>query len=178
MEEALVGRLRAGECEALEQAYRNYKADVLALVVAILGRQDGALDILHDVFVSLARNAPNLAPDTNLKGYLLTAGANRARSQLSKRSSKLLQLEPTNELECHLADDPSDIASDKEEGERLWEAVASLPDEQRIAVALRIYGGMTSREIAARDGVSVNTVESRYRYGLEKIRQQFLGGGK
>ena len=84
----LVERLRVGEHEAFQQVYQRYKKDVLGLVTAMLGDEHAAWDALHDVFVSLARNARNLAPDTNLKAYLLTAGANRARDFLRKMQAR------------------------------------------------------------------------------------------
>ena len=49
--------------------------------------------------------------------------------------------------------------------------MSALPKEQREAVVLHLQGEMTFREIARRDGLSVNTVQSRYRYGVAKLRQ-------
>lgn len=81
----LVAALRIGDREAFVQTYERYKHNVLALAATMLGPRDGAWDVLHDVFVALARQAPNLRPDSNLKAYLLTAAANRARDYLKKR---------------------------------------------------------------------------------------------
>ena len=57
-----------------------------------------------------------------------------------------------------------------EESARIFEAMAKLPAEQREVVSLHIHGKMKFREIAEQLNVSINTVQSRYRYGIEKLR--------
>jgi RNA polymerase sigma-70 factor (ECF subfamily) len=167
---SLVVRLRLGEREAMQQVYQLYKADVLRLVAAMLADEHAAWDALHDVFVSLARNAPHLAPDTNLKAYLLTAGANRARDFLAKSAPVTLDCEKIGQTPSLANDDPSTLATEKEDTRRLWRRIASLPQEQRIVLALHIFGGLTFKEIAEREQAPENTVQSRYRYAIEKMR--------
>ena len=171
---SMVARLKAGDQEAFGQVYERFKGDVLALAAAMLGQQDEAWDILHEVFVSLARAAPELAPESNLKAYLLTAAANRARDHLSKRRACSVGLDAALEVAGPKSDDPVRVALRDEEARRLWKGLASLPAEQRAVVALHIYGDQTFKEIAKSEGVSENTVQSRYRYGLQKIRRQWL----
>ena len=74
-------------------------------------------------------------------------------------------------------DDPVDVAIRDEETSRLWQAIASLPEEQRLIVALHVYGEMTFKEIAANEGISENTAQSRCRYAIEKLKRQCRGGG-
>ena len=57
-----------------------------------------------------------------------------------------------------------------EESMQVFEAMAKLPTEQREVISLHIYGQMKFREIAEQLDVSINTVQSRYRYGIEKLR--------
>jgi RNA polymerase sigma-70 factor (ECF subfamily) len=54
-------------------------------------------------------------------------------------------------------------------------ALARIPDEQREVIVLRIFEGLSFREIAAVSGQSINTVASRYRYGIEKMRALMEG---
>ncbi|MFA5864940.1 MAG: sigma-70 family RNA polymerase sigma factor [Phycisphaerae bacterium] len=170
---SLVEGLRAGKRQAFKEVYDLYKSDVLALATVMLGRRDGALDLLHDLFIALARNAAQLAPDSNLKGYLLTAAANRARDCLTKRDPLKNQIEPTNDIPCPSAENPLQTMAKKEESDRLKTAVTTLPDEQRLVVALHVYGELSFREIAVREGISENTAQSRYRYALEKLQNHF-----
>jgi RNA polymerase sigma-70 factor (ECF subfamily) len=62
-----------------------------------------------------------------------------------------------------------------EESRRLAEATKQIPYEQREVIVLHIKGGMKFREIAKVQDVSVNTVQGRYRYGLEKLRSVLDG---
>jgi len=64
----------------------------------------------------------------------------------------------------------------QEERERLLMALAELPDEQREAVLLHLHGGLKFREIANVQGVAAKTAESRYRYGIDRLR--FLLNGQ
>ena len=59
---------------------------------------------------------------------------------------------------------------EREEAHRLYRAIVALPAEQRTVITLRLHGEMTFEEIAQQRGVSNNTIRSRYRYGLDKLR--------
>ncbi len=81
----LLQRLRTCDREAFCRAYERYKHDVLRVAAGVLGarqRTADAWDVLHDVFVSLARTASSLALESNLRAYLTRAAANRARDKL------------------------------------------------------------------------------------------------
>jgi RNA polymerase sigma-70 factor (ECF subfamily) len=151
--------------------YERYKRDVLTLAAALLGHRDGAEDVLQDVFVSLAQGLPRRQPPENLKGYLLTSAANRVRDRFrrSKREARHLEEavcpDPSND------GSPATLVAESDRAQFLWRSVLSLPDEQRDVVALKIYGGLTFKEVAERTGTSINTVQSRHRYTLEKLRQ-------
>jgi RNA polymerase sigma-70 factor (ECF subfamily) len=62
-----------------------------------------------------------------------------------------------------------------EELENLNNALAELPYEQREIVILHVHGGMKFKAIAKSQNVSINTVQSRYRYGIEKLRSLLNG---
>jgi RNA polymerase sigma-70 factor, ECF subfamily len=174
-EAPLIAGLRAGDSEAFKQVYLRYKDDVLALASVMLGRQDGSLDLLHDVFISLARNIHNLTQDSNLKGYILTAAANRARDLLAKRGSRPASMETMTNFPSVNTEDPPQTAAKNEEADQLKQHLTALPQEQRTVVALHIYAGLSFKEIATREKISENTAQSRYRYALEKLRRQLRG---
>jgi RNA polymerase sigma-70 factor (ECF subfamily) len=67
---------------------------------------------------------------------------------------------------------------DREAALSLQAALLELPEEQREAVMMRIWSGMTLEEIAVATGVSLNTAASRYRYALEKLRERLKPEGK
>ena len=142
----------------------------------MLGREDMAWDLLHDIFVSLASRAPQLAPDSNLRGYLLTLAANRVRDHVRKRRPRQIESDDIVDVHNCTLDDPAYLVAQKGEASRLWRAVRALPEEQRIVIALHIYQGLAFNEIAEHEGISENTARSRYRYALQKLRQKYAVG--
>jgi len=156
---------------AFRAIYERHKRDVLTLSAALLGRRDGAEDVLHDVFVSLAEGLPHRRPPGNLKGYLLTAAANRVRDRYRRAKREPGPLDEAAPVAASATGNPAALAAEGERAEHLWRCVLSLPDEQRDVVAFKIYGGLTFREVAERTQTSINTVQSRFRYALEKLRQ-------
>ena len=175
MDELIAG-LRAARPQALRAAYERHKPDVLAVAAAVLGRASAgdAWDVLHDVFVGLARTAPSLRPDTNLRAYLTRAAANRARDRHRARP-------PGESIADEVASGQPDVLDQLESDEEvaaLWRVVAELPEEQRVVVALRVWGDLGFREIAEQQSISENTAQSRYRYALDKLRRHYQGVGR
>ena len=169
----LMQRLRRGDPVALARVYEKYKDYLLSVAAYLLADLAEAEDCLHDVFVGLADRGSQLRVRGNLKGYLAVSVANRARDSL-RRKSRRDSLKETASVPHNAADvQPSAAqhAMDCEEARKLFEALAKLPDDQREVVALRLSVGMKFREIALRQEVSVNTVRSRYRYGLARLRE-------
>jgi RNA polymerase sigma-70 factor (ECF subfamily) len=162
----LVHRLRRGDAEALQQIYQRYKDDLLTVAMSLLGEVHAAEDCVHDVFVHFAEAPADLRVNSSLRGYLVRCVANRARNMLKswRRPPEPPADEPQS-LDCPLH---GSIAS--EESQRVFEALAQLPAEQREVITLHLQGQMRFREIAAHLEVSINTVQSRYRYGIEKLR--------
>jgi RNA polymerase sigma factor (sigma-70 family) len=166
----LVSRARRGDGDAWERIYLKYRYDCLALAVALLGRQDQAEDMVQAVFAALVRLGSDWHCRTNLKGYLLTAVANRVRSL--KRSEARKHVPDVTEGEtCS----PVTLAAGKEQSQRIDWAVRQLPLEQQDVVVLHCQGGLTFKAIAKNRELSIHTVRSRYRYGLERLRSLLDG---
>jgi RNA polymerase sigma-70 factor (ECF subfamily) len=165
----LVDRARTGDMEALACIYRNHKDRLLVLATGLLGDVSAAEDVLHDVFVGFAAGIRGFRLRSSLKAYLATCVANRARDRLRRSSGRAACVEGLEGCPARTAD-PADSAGNREESGRVWGALSRLSDEQRKAVALRLQGELKFREIAGLLGVSVNTVKSRYRYGIERLR--------
>jgi len=164
----LVWKLKHGSKDALRYIYEKYKDDLLALAIALLNDAQTAEDVVHDVFVSFAEFAAKLQLRTNLKGYLLTSIANRVRNLRAQqlRSSGLSELDVTNPA----SDAPDKLAMSAEESQRISNAIGELPYEQREVIILHLQSGLKFKTIAESQGVSINTIQSRYRYGLNKLR--------
>ena len=162
----LVHRLRRGDVEALQQIYHRYKEDLLTVAMSLLGDTQGAEDCVHDVFVHFAEAPADLRVNRSLRGYLVRCVANRAKNALKRQ-----QLPPGPPIdEPQSIDCPVRGSIVSEESKRVFEALAQLPPEQREVITLHIHGQMRFREIAEQLELSINTVQSRYRYGIEKLR--------
>ena len=166
---SMLAAAAGGDRRAFERIYLAYKDDLLTLAGLMLGDRQAGEDVLHDVFVSLARRIGQLTLNGSLKGYLLTSCANRARDLLRRRRPRQ---NPAGVLEIAVSGDPAKAAEVAEETARAAAALTKLPSEQREVVALRIHGRFTFREVARLLGIAINTAKSRYRYALIALRRE------
>ena len=173
----LIRQLRQGDNGVLCRVYERYKDDLITIGICLLRDRSAAEDVLHDVFVNLAAKAGDLSVRKNLKGYLATSVANRARDRLRSIRSRRQEpaQAPLEEVESAAAG-PVARLLESEEAQQLYEALTQLADEQREVITLRLHGDVTFRLIAKEQGVSINTVQSRYRYGLRKLRSLLDAG--
>jgi RNA polymerase sigma-70 factor (ECF subfamily) len=170
----LVIRCKRGSTEALERIYEKYSKDMLILAVALLYNASVAEDVVHDVFTCFVRDIERFRLTGSLKGYLLTCVANRARN--TNKSEHRRIVEPnTVELVVSDNDNPHVTIFCNEQLQQLSNAMTRLPFDQRETIMLHFQAGMTFKSIADLLGISVNTVKSRYRYGIDKLRA-FLDG--
>lgn len=175
-DQELINRLRNGSPEVLRQIYHRHKDDLLTVAACIVGDRSAAEDCLHDVIVSLAGNAAGTRLRGSLRSYLVASVANRARDELRRRlrrNGRGLSLVTPDEEPTDGGPGPLANASLHEQQAQLYQALTGLPPEQRIVITLRLHGDLTFEEIAEQEGVSGNTVRSRYRYGIDKLRSYF-----
>jgi len=174
-DKVLIWQFKYGSSDALRRIYEKYKKDLLKLSAFLSNNASDAEDIVHDVFLSFAQSAETLKPSGNLKSYLLTCVANRARNKNRAKQSR--QTAALDEAESIVSQSktPEQWMICSEELRRWSDIMAQLPYEQREAVILHLRAGMKFRQIAESQGVSVNTVKGRYRYGLTKLRSILNG---
>jgi RNA polymerase sigma-70 factor (ECF subfamily) len=169
-ERYLIWRFKHGSAAAFERIYERHKNDLLKLAVVLLGETCAAEDIVHDVFVHVARTRARLRVTGSLKALLATAVVNRARNY--RRDAYRYQRSRAKQEEGGSSDsfEPQQWAIVSEQLQLLSAAMAQLPYEQREAVALHLGAEMSFPEIARIQTASVNTVQGRCRYGLQKLR--------
>jgi len=165
----LLWKLQRGDREALRRVYEKYRTNLLGLAVTLASDKAMAEDAVHDAFVSFVRIAPGLRLRTSLRSYLLSTVANRVRSL---NRARVRQGPPADAAE---SPPPEHAAMRSERTMLIEQAMAELPYDQREAVILHLQAGMKFREIANSQNVSINTIQSRYRYGLEKLRSLLDG---
>jgi RNA polymerase sigma-70 factor (ECF subfamily) len=165
----LIWKFKHGSSDALRRIYEKYEDYMLTSAVSLLNDLSAAEDVVHDVFVSFSQSADKLRLNGSLKGYLTTCVVNLARDKIRARQRHSLALDKLNPVKSDV-EPPSDLVIGGEELKRLSCAMAQLPTEQREVIVLHLRGGMTFRAIARLQAVSINTIQSRYRYGLDKLR--------
>ncbi|MHC4621502.1 MAG: RNA polymerase sigma factor [Planctomycetota bacterium] len=165
----LVNRCRQGDRDALRRIYEKYRDDLLILAIALSHDVSIAEDAVHDAFVGFAKASRQLQLKRSLKAYLATSVANRVRDLMKGRQRQQVGLEQAAVTSPDMSE-PSHAVSWNERLERLSSALDKLPHEQREVIVLHIQGRMGLRGIAQSLGLSVNTVKSRYRYGISKLR--------
>jgi RNA polymerase sigma-70 factor (ECF subfamily) len=166
----LIYKFNRGDKDALRCIYEKYRNDLLKVATALLNDRNGVEDVLHDVFVSFAQGVGNFQLRGSLKGYLSICIANRARDKnRAKQRKRTVGLDNVGTVRSD-SSGPVHLAVRGELSERLASAMAQLSCEQREIIILHLQSRTRFRQIAKSKGVSANTIRSRYRYGLKKLR--------
>ena len=170
----LLWKFKHGSSESLERIYEKYETYLITVATALLNNTHAAEDVLHDFFVSFATSAEKIKLKGNLKAYLTTCVANLARNRIKRKQLGPSALVDNDSIES-AALGPDLLAIQKEETTILNRAMSHLPYEQREVVVLHLQGNLKFTQIAKMRSTSVNTIRSRYRYGLEKLRSGLNG---
>lgn len=176
-EKKLIKQFNQGSKDALCQIYQRYKADLYGFAMSLLHDAQTAEDVVHDVFVSFAQKSGTYTLKGKLRNYLLTSVANRARDLWRQKSQNDVPLDSATLLP-QMDYSPEQYMILTEEYTTLHEALSKIPYEQREIILLHLHHDLTFREIACAQGVSINTIQSRYRYGMEKISQLLKEGSE
>jgi len=161
----LIWQFNKGSKEAVSRIYEKYESDLLTLATNLLGDKYTAEDVVQDVFIKFVQSA-QFQLRGSLKGYLVTCVINRCRDYLRKK----MRDQQTIEMNQSVEDGPVQLAITNEQLQKLSLAMSSLPYEQREVISLHLNTGLTFRQIAKLQEMSFKTVQSRYRYGLDKLR--------
>jgi RNA polymerase sigma-70 factor, ECF subfamily len=149
--------------EDVRQLYNRHGAALFLYARGFVADSGAAEDLVHGVFLNLLRTRPKVreAPAAYLYRAVKNAALNLQRNRARER--------PLPEQEVWFTHQGG---GDRETGLALQSALAELPAEQREAVVMRIWSGMTIEEVAAATNVPLNTAASRYRYAMEKLRER------
>jgi RNA polymerase sigma-70 factor (ECF subfamily) len=168
--------MMAGDEGALAALYDRYSGMLFAMLVRTLRDPQAAEEILQDLFLQLWRGAARFdAHRGSLPAWLMVIGRNRALSRLRTREHREIP-EDIEAFPANAVPSSVNLEDDAERSllmEKLRSAMATLPAEQREAVELAYFEGMTQTEIAARTGSPLGTVKSRVRSAMQSLKQAF-----
>lgn len=170
----VVDRVSRGDQDALRVLYRRYAGLVYGFATRVLGDSTRAEEVAQDVFLRVWEKAGTYRPEAaKVSTWLMRITRNRAIDVLrSARSAGHQAAAGWDDLEW--AEDPApgppeDAASDHCR-EEVRAAVAALPLDQRRALSLAFFKGMTHREISDLVGEPLGTVKTRIRDAMRKLR--------
>jgi RNA polymerase sigma-70 factor, ECF subfamily len=152
----------------VRRLYDEHGRGLLAYACALLRDPSAAEDVLHQVFLNVLRSRATISGEP--ARYLFRAVRNTALNHIRGRSREV-EL-PGDGAGGVWLESPD---ASKETSLALQSALKTLPEEQREVVVLHIWGELTFEEAAAIIGISPNTAASRYRYGLEKLKEIWHG---
>ncbi len=180
-ESELIRRLADGDESAVADLYDRFARPLYSMVHRILHNPADAEEIVQDVFVSLWKNADTFdARRSSPFTWLVTIARNKSIDRLRRTQRRLPEApgsaEPNPALEpIDESRDAAATTAGNERAEIVSQWVAELPENQREAVGLAFFDGLTHPQIAERLHESVGTVKSRIRLGIEKLRRKTGG---
>ncbi|HZI82947.1 MAG TPA: RNA polymerase sigma factor [Casimicrobiaceae bacterium] len=182
-DEELMLAYAAGDAAAFDLLYARHKGGVYRYLLRHCRQSATADELFQDVWSNLIRARASYAPTAKFTTWLYRLAHNRWIDHL-RAEGHLTLVSADDEAHEDLiaaipaarADEPLARAEARELGERLRAAVAALPPAQRDAFLLQQEGGLSLAEIAALTGVGAETVKSRIRYAIGKLRTELRSG--
>ena len=157
--------------QELERLYDEHAQPLYAFLLNLTRDEADTRDLLQDVFVKLARAPELLAGVRDERAFLIRLAHNAAIDLIRRRGTR----DKTREQFTTESISPFAPASDPDEQTfraALAGALAELPSDQRTVVHLKLWEGLTFGQIADALDIPLNTAASRYRYGLDKLRER------
>ena len=175
----IVRRMAGGDHVALGELYDRHARLLYSLALRILRERGDAEDVLQEAFSQVWRQAGRFeAGRGTVVGWLVTVTRSRALDRLRQRRAQPEGLadfdrlaeslpDPARALDLHLAT--------SEQAARVRQALAALPDDQRIPLELAYYEGLSQSEIATQLRTPLGTVKTRMRLALRRLRDALEG---
>lgn len=171
-DERLLERLRRDDRDALAAMYDAYGRIAYGLAFRVLGDAGDAEDIVQESFLSLWRQADRLDVQRgSVRSLLLTIVHRRSIDVLRRRSGRPERVLDDAQPIASSVPDPAEFASQAEERGRIQAALKELPTDQRSAIELTYFSGLTIAEMAEQEGIPLGTAKSRLRLALERLRK-------
>ena len=174
VDQELVAQAAAGSREAFDDLVRRHQVSIVSLARALTNGSADAEDLAQEVFLRVWRGLRGFRGDSTFRTWLHRVAVNVIHSHHGRvsRLRRLFQPAPAGPAEDPIerAADPLNVESDLVLRDAIDRALASLPEELRVAVTLRDVQGLDYKEIAAVLEVPIGTVESRIFRGRQRLK--------
>jgi RNA polymerase sigma-70 factor (ECF subfamily) len=177
-DEELVARSREGDLDSFNQLVMRWERPIYALVYRVIGREEDARDVAQETFLRAFRALGGFKGQAKFSSWLYRITLNLCRDWIRRQRRTPVAQAPEGVDLLDLASEttPSEtieeLVSRREMSRAVAKAMASLPDEQRTAIILKEYHGLTFQEIADLLGCPLSTVKTRLYQGLTVLRRQ------
>ncbi len=166
----IIARICSGDEGAMALLYDRYSPVVYAVALRVLSDGSAAEDILQDVFMQLWRNPQAFnASRGSLAAWLAVIARNRAIDKLRKKRPE----EEAAETVIAVDPDLENMAGRNLAIEKVRTVLAGMPADQRTALEMAFFEGLTHVEIAGKTGQPLGTIKTRIRSGLSAVRKAF-----
>ncbi|MBT8445701.1 MAG: sigma-70 family RNA polymerase sigma factor [Gammaproteobacteria bacterium] len=173
---ALMLAYAGGDAAAFEILYARHRNGLFRYLVRMIGNRAESEEVFQEVWLNLINARERYAPTAKFSTYLYTLAHHRAVDHLRRpRVAAGAQID-ADEAAAPAAQQPDARAAHGQAVTAALAALSQLPEEQRSAVLLKEYGGLSLAEIAAATGVKQETAKSRLRYAFDKLRSIVAAG--
>ena len=182
-DEELVARSRGGDIDSFNQLVVRWERPIYALAYRVIGREDDARDVAQETFLRAFRALGGFKGQAKFSSWLYRITLNLCRDWIRReRRTPLMQApEGVDIVELAGETEPSEsieaLVARRELGRAVAKAMATLPDEQRTAIILKEYHGLTFQEIADLLDCPLSTVKTRLYQGLSVLRKDLSAAG-
>ena len=182
-DEELVARAASGDVESFNTLILRWERPIYGLAYRVLGREEDARDVCQETFLRAFRSLKGFKGEAKFSSWLYRIALNLCRDWM-RRDRRAALYRPMDDgapfdLEAVDAGDESveTLVVRRDLTRAVARAMALLPEEQRTAVVLKEYHGLTFQEIADLQGCPLSTVKTRLYQGLSVVRRQLERGG-
>jgi RNA polymerase sigma-70 factor (ECF subfamily) len=176
-DEELVARSRGGDLDSFNQLVLRWERPIYALAYRVIGREEDARDVAQETFLRAFRALGGFKGQAKFSSWLYRITLNLCRDWIRReRRTPIAQAPEGVDLidlagEATPSESIEDLVSRKQLAEAVARAMALLPDEQRTAIILKEYHGLTFQEIANLLDCPLSTVKTRLYQGLTVLRR-------
>ncbi len=182
-DEELVARSMGGDLDSFNQLVLRWERPIYALAYRVIGREEDARDVAQETFLRAFRALKGFKGQAKFSSWLYRITLNLCRDWIrrEKRTPVAQPPEGVDIIELAGEGTPSEsieqLVARHELGRAVGKAMSMLPEEQRTAIILKEYHGLTFQEIADLLDCPLSTVKTRLYQGLTVLRKQLREAG-